>query len=81
MKVLTFLLLLGLVLFTSCKSEYQERLEQAKDLKERISVLEESNFVNPNQELMKEIDEMEARIRFLAKVSGNEEMFLSELNY
>lgn len=81
MKVLSLLLLLLLVLFTSCKSEYEERLEQAKDLKEKILVIEESNFLNPNAELIQEINEMEARIRFLAKVSGNEEVFLSELNY
>lgn len=81
MKVLSLLLLLLLVLFTSCKSEYEERLEQAKELKEKILVIEESNFLNPNAELIHEINEMEARIRFLAKVSGNEEVFLSELNY
>lgn len=83
MKMVRLLLLfLGLFMtVVSCTSEYEERLEQAKELKNRIMIIEASNFITPNDDLSNEIHEMEKRILFLAKVSGNAEAFLSELNY
>lgn len=64
---------------SSCTSEYEERLEEAKALKLQLSLIEESNFISPKRELMKEINELEAEIKYLARVSGNEDLFLSEL--
>jgi hypothetical protein len=67
------------VSLNSCTSEYEERLEEAKRLKERLSMIEESNFISPNSELIKEMRELEAEIDLLARVSGNEEMFFADL--
>ena len=66
---------------TGCKSEYQERLEEARKLKEKILVIEESNFISPNPTMLGEIAQIQERIKFLAKVSGNEVVFMHELNY
>lgn len=73
----TLLVLLGLL--TSCTSEYEERLEEAKKLKERYLLVEESHFLTPNKELIKEMEEIDHKIHFLAKVSGNEELFLKQV--
>ncbi len=81
MKFLTFsvlLLFFGLNM-TSCTSEYQERLEEAKELKEQMTLIEESNFSSPDQHLVSEIREIEQQIFFLAKLSGNEDTFLMEI--
>lgn len=78
---------IGLLLFfcflgTSCTSEYEERLEEAKVLRDRLLLVEESNFLSPNAKLITEMHKIENEIQFLAKVSGNEEMFLLEIkNY
>ena len=63
----------------SCTSEYQERLEEAKELKEQMTLIEESNFSAPDQHLVSEIQEIEQQIFFLAKLSGNEDTFLTEI--
>ena len=80
MKLINIALLLLIVSFSSCTSEYEERLEEAKELKARLSMIEESNFVSPNDELMREMEKLESEIGLLAKVSGNEELFLTELS-
>ena len=80
MKLINIALLLLIVSFSSCTSEYEERLEEAKELKARLSMIEESNFVSPNDELMREMEKLESEIGLLAKVSGNEELFLAELS-
>ncbi len=80
MKLMTFALLLLLLSFNSCTSEYGECLQEAKKLKQQIAFIEKSNFVSPNENLLYEIEKIEAEIEFLAKVSGNEELFLSEIN-
>ncbi|MFT5858591.1 MAG: hypothetical protein ACI865_000679 [Flavobacteriaceae bacterium] len=76
--IIVSFLLLGLLL-TSCKSEYEERLEEAKELKVRITMVEASNSLLPRQNLVNEIEILEEEIFFLAKVSGNEQLFLDEL--
>ena len=43
MKLITVSLLLRSLLFTSCKSEDEERLEEVKELKEKITMVEASN--------------------------------------
>lgn len=81
MKRLTALLLLivSIVLLNSCQSEYQERLEEAKLLHERLLLIEETNFVAPNEDLITEMKDLREEIHFLAKVSGNEELFLDQV--
>lgn len=78
-KLMNIILLSLIVFLGSCTSEYEERLDEARDLKARLSLIEESNFISPNEDLMTEILEIEAEIFLLAKVSGNEELFLAEL--
>jgi hypothetical protein len=75
----TALLLFTCLLATSCTSEYEERLEEAKVLREKFLIVEESNFLSPSGELSSEMKEIESKIEFLAKVSGNEELFLREI--
>ena len=79
MKLITIsLLLLGLLL-ASCESEYEERLEEARELKEKMTMVEASNTLLPRERLINEIENLEEEIFFLAKVSGNEDLFLSEV--
>ena len=78
MKLFISVLLLNIML-CSCKSEYHERLEQAQGLKEKMVMMEASNDLLPRERLVKEIKTLEKEIRFLAKVSGNEDLFLVEV--
>ena len=80
MRLIGATLLLLTFVLGSCTSEYEERLAEAKLLKERFLLVEESNFVSPNHELVNEMQKLESEIQFLAKVSGNEEMFIIDLN-
>lgn len=75
----TVLLLFVCLLSSSCTSEYDERLEEAKILRDRLLLVEESNFISPNRKLINEMHQLETEIHYLAKVSGNEEMFLQEI--
>lgn len=79
MKLMLITFVILLTTLSSCTSEYEERLEEARALKLELSMIEESNFISPKLELMLEISELEAEIQYLAKVSGNEELFLAEL--
>ena len=79
MRLLGTALLLFTCLLGSCTSEYEERLEEAKILRERFLLVEESNFLSPNPELKNEMQKIESEINFLAKLSGNEEMFLIDI--
>ena len=80
MKLITVSLLLRSLLFTSCKSEDEERLEEVKELKEKITMVEASNSLLPKERLINEIENLEDEISFLAKVSGNEKLFLAEVH-
>ncbi|MDG1428075.1 MAG: hypothetical protein P8P87_04250 [Crocinitomicaceae bacterium] len=80
LKLITVSLLLLSLLFTSCKSEYEERLEEVKELKEKITMVEASNSLLPKERLINEIENLEDEISFLAKVSGNEKLFLAEVH-
>ncbi|MDX2359719.1 MAG: hypothetical protein QNK23_02855 [Crocinitomicaceae bacterium] len=80
MKQLIVLLLLIVGGFsTSCTSEYEERLEEGLHLKERISVMERSNAMLADEYLMSEIESMRNQIDLLARVSGDEELFLTQV--
>lgn len=72
--VCTSLLLLG-----SCTSEYEERMEEAIVLKEKLALIEETHFISPSIELASEIEVINDRIGFLAKLSGNESLFMAQL--
>lgn len=66
------------LLFTSCVSEYEERLQRAREL---VSEIEE---VKSNQDLLgyscePEIAELQKEILLHARVSGNQEKFFEEL--
>jgi hypothetical protein len=74
-----FLLLTGL-LFTSCKSEYEQCLEKARTLRDQLSLIENRYYIDPSPELKSEIQAIEIEIRSLAKVSGHEDLFLNELS-
>lgn len=64
---------------SSCTSEYEECLEQGRCLKEKLVEAQNSytNFSNSN--LIQEIEMIQKEIILLAKVSGNEELFLHEI--
>lgn len=66
--------------FSSCTSEYDECLAEAKELRQRYLMVEETNMVSPNEELIKELQKIENEIDYLAKVSGNEQLFFRELD-
>lgn len=70
--------ILSLALF-SCKSEYEERLDQAQALKIKIEHLEKMNEETNTVWYEDELDELHKEIAFLSKVSGNEQKFLEEL--
>lgn len=75
MLLLPSLFLLGL---TSCTSEYEERMEIAKTLKDKIETARSTNE-SQSMFLNEEISELESKIYFHAKVSGNEALFIKEL--
>ncbi|MCR9172373.1 MAG: hypothetical protein NXI10_07785 [bacterium] len=80
MKILLLLALFLGVSLASCKSEYEERLQEAKNLQERYLLVEESNMMSPREELAEEMRDIKSEIEYLARVSGNEYMFYKELN-
>lgn len=65
--------------FMSCTSEYEERLEEAKELRQRYLIVEETNMMKPKEELLMELEKIENEIDYLAKVSGNESVFFEDL--
>ncbi|MCJ8289820.1 MAG: hypothetical protein HRT58_09170 [Crocinitomicaceae bacterium] len=71
--------LLVILSLTSCKSEYEERLEQARALKVRLSLVQSNISMNEQSNLSSEVDLLHEEIQFLAKVSGNEKLFLKEV--
>ena len=79
MKLILLSALAIICLLSSCTSEYEERLLEARKLKAQLSLIEESNFISPKPELIMEISELEAEIHYLAKVSGDEAQFMSDL--
>ena len=74
-------ILLGMVcgLLASCTSEYEERMSEAKALKMRLERVNEANQNIEDRHVNEEIEDIQSEILFLAKVSGNEELFLVEL--
>lgn len=81
MKRLTLFLVLFGGLFASCTSEYDERLIQARELQQRYLLVEETNMFAPDESLLNELQRLENEINYLAKVSGNEQHFIQELDF
>lgn len=71
--------LLVIISLSSCKSEYEERLEQALELKESLALAEANMSSYEANNLSDEIELLHEEIHFLAKVSGNEKLFLKEV--
>lgn len=71
--------LLLVISLGSCKSEYEERLEQARELKERMQLVESNLAVNNAKTVSHELKTLQEEIQFLAKVSGNEKLFMQEV--
>ena len=76
---LSLVSLLVILSLSSCKSEYEERLEQARALKERMSLVEENISIYEKYDLFNEKELLQDEIQFLAKVSGNEKLFMKEV--
>lgn len=79
MKIsLTTLFFIGIL--TSCTSEYEERFQKARELQSQLEKVKETHQIIGDDNLIPEIKSLEAEINFLAKVSGNEDLFLKELD-
>lgn len=78
MKKPLLLTFLSILLF-SCKSEYEERLAQAKVVRVKIEKIQSMDEFGINIALQEEINDLRDEIIFLSKVSGNENKFLEEL--
>lgn len=76
-KILFSIICLTL-LNTSCQSEYQERLDKVKQLKEKYSEINSNEDANLNAQL--ELQRIEKEIKFHAIQSGNEELIYKEIN-
>ena len=74
--VLLFLFTLSL---TSCTSEYEECVQEGKSLKERLIGLESNDLMILGDLHSVEAKEIYNEINLLAKVSGNEQLFLKEV--
>lgn len=68
--------LLGL---TACTSEYEERLKQGRTLKKQLTMLHGGDVISISGNEEPEVIEIYNEIILLAKVSGNEELFLKEV--
>jgi hypothetical protein len=79
MKLTIVSILLVILSLSSCKSEYEERLEEARELKARMTLVEANLSIYEQYNLPNEIESLQEEIEFLAKVSGNEKLFLQEI--
>ncbi len=78
-KLLIQLFLFSLYL-ASCTSEYEECIIEAKSLKERLIGLESHDLMIFGDSHSFEVKEIHKKIKLLAKVSGNEQLFLKEVH-
>jgi len=78
---LRILLLLFFPLFglQSCQSEYSERMSEAIKLRNEYQKVREDMYQSNNAFLKVELSAIEKEIRFHAKLSGNETLFLKEV--
>ena len=78
MKLLLSFILISF-LFTSCTSEYEERLEEGKGLLQRMEFINNSQNQLSDDTIKEEMSSINNELSILAKVSGNEELFLAQL--
>jgi len=64
---------------SSCTSEYEECLQQGKSLKARLTSLESNDLMYSKEASSVEQMEIVNEINLLAKLSGNEQLFLKEI--
>jgi hypothetical protein len=64
---------------SSCTSEYEERLKEAKSLKVRLTSLESDTRMYSEEASSIEEEEIYNEIHMLARLSGNEQLFLKEV--
>ena len=80
MKLTLILTLIGFCLsMSSCTSEYEECLQEGKSLKARLTGLKSNEFMYSEEASSLEYKEIVNEINLLAKLSGNEELFLKEI--
>ncbi len=81
MKTLLLSITLFIGLFSSsCTSEYEERLNQGRVLINRINYLKERQSQLSDELIKDELMVISKEISVLAKLSGNESLFLREVN-
>ncbi|MEJ6582992.1 MAG: hypothetical protein QNL61_05040 [Crocinitomicaceae bacterium] len=77
--MLLLLLLLSGLSLTSCTSEYEECVKEGITLKKRLIGLESNDLMISGDTNSIEAKEIYNEINLLAKVSGNEQLFLQEV--
>lgn len=83
MKIIGLLLCLsGFILLNSCESEYEHRLENAKNLvQQELNLRASMNGNETNSgDFSAALEELQQEIAFHAHLSGNEDFFLEELD-
>lgn len=79
MKLLFSLITLAIIFIgNSCASEYSERLSVAKELRSEIDRTLK-NKENLGELAFEQVNDLQEKISFHAKVSGNEELFIKQL--
>jgi len=64
----------------SCESEYQHRMKQAKELIRQEVTVRKNMADNFSAQSVGELTELKREIDFHAHISGNQQVFLLELN-
>lgn len=77
-SALLLLLAISMFFITSCSSEYSERLLKAKVLRFELLRMQQNNNI-PKYLQADQIEDLQREIDFHAKVSGNAELFKSQL--
>lgn len=80
MKPTIILPLIAVIIsLSSCTSEYEECLKEGKNLKKRLSDIEKNEFMISDDVSNIELESIYNEINLLAKVSGNEDLFMKEV--
>ncbi len=80
MKTLLLLTIIFSGLFlSSCTSEYEERLEEGKELIQRIEFIKQRQSSFTDEMIQEELMSINNELSILARLSGNEELYLSQL--
>jgi hypothetical protein len=80
MKNNIFIFMISFVVLYACKSEYSERMHNAKLLKAEYVCIEKDCIKPENHKLQYYLDVLKNKIKKEAKISGNEEFFLKEID-